>query len=66
MTVTPTSPSPEIDALAAEVASDEAEADFDLEIPEEVPSADASSSRGAGRDSEGVGFTLEDFASLLS
>jgi small subunit ribosomal protein S1 len=66
MTVTPTSPSSEIDALAAEAASSEAEADFDLEIPEEVPSADASSSRGAGRDSEGVGFTLEDFASLLS
>ena len=66
MTVTPTSPSPEIGTLTAEAAISEAEADFDLEIPEEVPSADASSSRGAGRDSEGVGFTLDDFASLLS
>lgn len=66
MTVTPTSPSSEVSALAAEAASLEVESDFELDIPEDVPSADSSSSRGAGRDSEGVGFTLEDFASLLS
>jgi len=66
MTVTPTSPSTDLGVLDADAALLEADADFELDIPEEVPSADASSSRGAGRDSEGVGFTLEDFASLLS
>ena len=66
MTVTPTSPTSELGVLDADAALSEAEADFDLDIPEEVPSADASSSRAAGRDSEAVGFTLEDFASLLS
>ena len=43
-----------------------AEAAADLAIPEEVPSADESSSRGAGRDFDGAGFTLDEFASLLS
>ena len=66
MTVTPTSPSTDLGVLDADAALLEADADFELDIPEEVPSADASSSRGAGRDSEGVGFTLDDFASLLS
>ena len=66
MTLTPTSSSAELGVLDAEASLDEVDADLDLEIPEEVPSADASSSRGAGRDSEGVGFTLDDFASLLS
>jgi small subunit ribosomal protein S1 len=66
MTVTPTSPSTDLGVLDADAAPLEADSDFELDIPEEVPSADASSSRGAGRDSEGVGFTLDDFASLLS
>jgi small subunit ribosomal protein S1 len=66
MTVTPTSPSTDLGVLDPDAALLEADADFELDIPEEVPSADASSSRGAGRDSDGVGFTLEDFASLLS
>jgi small subunit ribosomal protein S1 len=66
MTVTPTSPSTDLGVLDADAALLEADADFELDIPEEVPSADASSSRGAGRDSDGVGFTLDDFASLLS
>jgi len=66
MTVTPTSPSSDVGVLDTDAALQEADADFELDIPEDVPSADASSSRGAGRDSEGVGFTLDDFASLLS
>jgi small subunit ribosomal protein S1 len=40
--------------------------DLDLAIPEEVPAADDPSSRASKRDSEGIGFTLEEFASLLS
>ena len=43
-----------------------ADADLDLGIPEDVPSADDPSSRAAARDIEGVGFTLDEFASLLS
>jgi small subunit ribosomal protein S1 len=62
MTVTPS------DVSSTEVDLDlAAEAAIDLDIPEEVPSADDSSSRGAGRgDLDGVGFTLDEFASLLS
>ena len=63
MTVTPSdisSPEAELD-LAAEAA-----ADLDLAALEEVPAADASSSRNAGRSSDDVGFTLDEFASLLS
>jgi small subunit ribosomal protein S1 len=67
MTATPTSTPTEIDLPDLEAASaSAAAADLDLDIPEEVPAADASSSRGSSRDSEGVGFTLDDFASLLS
>ena len=66
MTVTPTSLTEIDDLQESDTASLAAEADLDLDIPEDVPSADASSSRGAARDSEGVGFTLDDFASLLS
>ncbi|MFM8278386.1 MAG: S1 RNA-binding domain-containing protein, partial [Cyanobium sp.] len=40
--------------------------DLGLEIPDEVPSADASSSRTNRRDTDGAGFTLDEFASLLS
>ena len=39
---------------------------LDLAIPEEVPTADDPGSRAAVRDMDGVGFTLEEFASLLS
>jgi len=67
MTVTPS----DLTTSEQEFAGDqdfaaEAAADFDLGIPEEVPSADDSSSRNAGRDLDAVGFTLDEFASLLS
>jgi small subunit ribosomal protein S1 len=42
---------------------------FDLDeqdIPSEIPAADSSSSRASGREVEGVGFTLDEFASLLN
>ena len=65
MTVTPSSELANPETAASEGAS-EAAADLDLTIPEEVPSADDSSSRGAGRDGDGVGFTLDEFAALLS
>ena len=64
MTVTPsdlTSIEADLD-LAAEAAVD----DFDLAIPEEVPTADDPGSRASRRDLDGVGFTLDEFASLLS
>jgi small subunit ribosomal protein S1 len=60
MTVTP---SPELQSLEA---SDDS---FDLEendIPSEIPAADSSSSRAFSREEEGVGFTLDEFASLLN
>jgi small subunit ribosomal protein S1 len=63
MTVTPSdisSPEAELD-LAAEAA-----AELDFAIPEEVPTADDPSSRAVSRDLDGVGFTLDEFASLLS
>ncbi|MFY8148651.1 MAG: S1 RNA-binding domain-containing protein, partial [Prochlorococcaceae cyanobacterium] len=71
MTVTPS----EASALetAADVAADieqafseEAAAELDLAIPEEVPTADDPSSRAVSRDLDGVGFTLDEFAALLS
>jgi len=63
MTVTPS----EISTTEADLdlAAEEA-ADLDLAALEEVPSADISSSRGAGRSNDDVGFTLDEFASLLS
>ena len=63
MTVTPS----DISSTEAELdlAADAAE-DFDLAIPEEVPTADDPSSRAQSRDLDGVGFTLDEFASLLS
>jgi len=63
MTLTP---SPEVSTLEA---TDLAELDqeLDLAIPDEVPTADDASSRVAPRDSDnGVGFTLDEFAALLS
>ncbi|MBM5809230.1 MAG: S1 RNA-binding domain-containing protein, partial [Cyanobacteria bacterium M_surface_9_m1_291] len=66
MTLTPSelSTTEATEDLAAEAA-----ADLDLAAPEEVyevPVADASSSRGAGRNNDDIGFTLDEFASLLS
>ncbi|MCX5940878.1 MAG: S1 RNA-binding domain-containing protein, partial [Cyanobium sp. LacPavin_0818_WC50_MAG_67_9] len=74
MTVTPSDTTTEAlsspDALSAatdlDFASDDGD-DLDLGIPEEVPTADDPSSRAASRsDIDGVGFTLDEFASLLS
>ena len=70
MTLTPSSEADTLEALApiiSEEAADlEATAELDLAIPEEVPSADDSSSRVSPRDGDGVGFTLDEFAALLS
>ncbi len=63
MTVTPSdisSTEAELD-LAAEAA-----ADLDDAIAEEVPAADDSDSRTSVRDLDGVGFSLDEFAALLS
>jgi small subunit ribosomal protein S1 len=67
MTVTPSDLTTSEQELAVDqdFAADAA-AELELGIPEEVPSADDSSSRNAGRDLDGVGFTLDEFASLLS
>ena len=69
MTVTPselsTNQSPE--ELAQEADLDlTLDAELDLAIPEEVPTADDPSSRASRSDTDGVGFTLDEFASLLS
>ena len=61
MTLTPT---PESQVESAADFSDEAA--LDQALLEDVPSADVSSSRVAPRDGEGVGFTLDEFAALLS
>ena len=58
MTVTPSAISPESDL--------DLDAELDLAIPEEVPTADDPSSRASRSDADGVGFTLDEFASLLS
>jgi small subunit ribosomal protein S1 len=64
MTVTPSDiSSTEVDLDDLDI---EASADLNLDIPEEVPSADDPSSRAVTVDSDGAGFTLEEFASLLS
>jgi small subunit ribosomal protein S1 len=55
-----------------ELQSAEADAPFemddlaDLGLPNEIPAADSSSSRGSGREAEAVGFTLDEFAALLN
>ena len=69
MTVTPsevsTNQSPE--ELGQEADLDlTLDAELDLAIPEEVPTADDPSSRASRSDTDGVGFTLDEFASLLS
>ncbi|MFM8258332.1 MAG: 30S ribosomal protein S1, partial [Vulcanococcus sp.] len=68
MTVTPSdiNAATGADELELVAQDDFADSDLDLEIPEEVPSADDPSSRAAARDIDGVGFTLDEFASLLS
>jgi small subunit ribosomal protein S1 len=74
MTVTPSDTPAEVlsspDALSAatdlDFVADDGD-DLDLAIPEEVPTADDPSSRATSRsDIDGVGFTLDEFASLLS
>jgi small subunit ribosomal protein S1 len=62
MTLTPSS---EREALSAADLSNE-EAGLDPALLEDVPSADDSSSRVVSRDGDGVGFTLDEFAALLS
>jgi small subunit ribosomal protein S1 len=63
MTVTPS----EISTTEADLdLANEAAGDFDLDILEEVPTADDPASRAVSRDFENAGFTLEEFASLLS
>ena len=69
MTVTPSDlNTSETDVAVEAVDQDvtDAAAELDLDIPEEVPSADDPSSRAVARDLDGVGFTLDEFASLLS
>lgn len=73
MTVTPSEISsteveldPTGEALTDLDPTDETSADLNLDIPEEVPTADDPSSRVASRDTDSAGFTLEEFASLLS
>ena len=72
MTLTPSSEADTLEtvseALAEQDTDVEETAERDLAIPEEVPSADVSSSRGlrGGPDGDGVGFTLDEFAALLS
>ena len=62
MTLTPSS---ELEALSETDLSSE-EAGLDPALLEDVPSADDSSSRVVSRDGDGVGFTLDEFAALLS
>ena len=53
---------------AAEMAADQADfgTDEDLGIPDDIPTADDPSSRAANRDMDNAGFTLDEFAALLS
>lgn len=66
MTVTPSSEREAQTTDVVVVDLQEEDASLDLAIPEDVPSADDSSSRVAARDGDGVGFTIDDFAALLS
>ena len=45
---------------------DHSEEEVQFEVPEAVPTADHSSSRKSKQDMEAVGFTLDEFAALLS
>jgi len=53
---------------AAEMAANQADfgTDEDLGIPDDIPTADDPSSRAANRDMDNAGFTLDEFAALLS
>jgi len=53
-------------AVEATDAMADAFAEEDLSIPEDVPSADDPSSRANPRDLESAGFSLDEFAALLS
>ena len=77
MTVTPTDPAQDLavetttavdESTAVEATADQADfgTDEDLSIPEEIPTADDPSSRANPKDLDGAGFTIDDFASLLS
>ena len=60
------------EAVSSEAVADQSaeQADFgtddDLGIPEDIPTADDPSSRATSRDMENAGFTLDEFAALLS
>ena len=55
------------DATAAVASVDEAfEAAEDLGIPEDVPTADDPGSRASSRNLDDAGFTIDEFAALLS
>ena len=56
----------EQDAAISTEAMAEAFGEEDLSIPEDVPSADDPSSRANPRDLESAGFSLDEFAALLS
>ena len=74
MTATTTSEPNPVQASAASPGSleeigslhDTSEEGIEFEVPEAVPTADHSSSRKSKQDIEAVGFTLDEFASLLS
>ena len=63
-------PAAAVDSTAdLNASTDDAEQAFaeeDLSIPEEVPSADDPSSRATTRSLDDAGFTLDEFAALLS
>ena len=54
------------DSTAAVASVEEAFEAEELAIPEDVPSADDPSSRANPRNLEDAGFTLDEFAALLS
>ena len=51
---------------SAETSADQAFEAEDLSIPEDVPTADDPSSRATSRSLDDAGFTLDEFAALLS
>ena len=54
------------DQSSAVEEAEQAFAEDDLSIPEDVPSADDPSSRATSRSLDDAGFTLDEFAALLS
>ncbi|MFL0791505.1 MAG: 30S ribosomal protein S1 [Prochlorococcus sp.] len=61
-----TAPVSEAANLTETAHADDGFNEEDLSIPEEVPTADDPSSRASRRDMDAAGFTIEEFASLLS